>query len=228
MTFSFQKKFKLLPNFRPLGDKLAESGLWSGLVGSRTRKVRSLRGVAPSRIAKDEARPPAVRMATGSLPLSRGAEAKRARMPLRAPRPEGARPGTSTHQGRLRRELSCDSPPLRRGRWIPRWPLRLARVRGGEPARQLDWGCGWSQRVAGPGRSVAPPQTGGLADPASLQAREGRGRSIEGLVVSTFLLEKLRSSCQGRAPAVSSDDSDLSNMGTPEAPRYPLTAPELG
>ena len=188
----------------------------------------------PPRIAKGEARPlpralsPAVCMATGPLPLSRGAEANRARMPLHAPRPEGARPGMSTHQGRLRKELSRDSPPLRRGRWIPRWPLRLARVRGGEPARQLDWGCGWSQRVAGPGRSAATPQTGGLADPASLQAREGRGRSIEGLVVSAFLLEKLRSSCQGRAPAVSSDDSDLGNMGTPEAPRYPLTAPELG
>lgn len=188
----------------------------------------------PPRIAKGEARPlpralsPAVCMATGPLPLSRGAEANRARMPLHAPRPEGARPGMSTHQGRLRKELSRDSPPLRRGRWIPRWPLRLARVRGGEPARQLDWGFGWSQRVAGPGRSAATPQTGGLADPASLQAREGRGRSIEGLVVSAFLLEKLRSSCQGRAPAVSSDDSDLGNMGTPEAPRYPLTAPELG
>ena len=188
----------------------------------------------PPRIAKGEARPlpralsPAVCMATGPLPLSRGAEANRARLPLHAPRPEGARPGMSTHQGRLRKELSRDSPPLRRGRWIPRWPLRLARVRGGEPARQLDWGFGWSQRVAGPGRSAATPQTGGLAEPASLQAREGRGRSIEGLVVSAFLLEKLRSSCQGRAPAVSSDDSDLGNMGTPEAPRYPLTAPELG
>lgn len=188
----------------------------------------------PPQIAKGEARPlpralfPAVRMATGPLPLSRGAEAKRARMPLRAPPPEGARPGMSTHQGRLRRELSRDSPPLRRGRWIPRWPLRPARVRGGEPARQLDWGCGWSQRVAGPGRSAATPQTGGLADPGSRQAREGRGRSIEGLVVSAFLLEKLRASCPGRAPAVSSDDRDLSNMGIPESPRYPLTAPELG
>ena len=62
----------------------------------------------------------------------------------------------STHQGRLRKELSRDSPPLCRGRWIPRWPLRLARVRGGEPARQLDWGCGWSQRVAGRGGPRQP------------------------------------------------------------------------
>ena len=75
----------------------------------------------------------------------------------------------STHQGRLRKELSRDSPPLCRGRWIPRWPLRLARVRGGEPARQLDWGCGWSQRVAGRGglvawriQQVVKPEKGGV------------------------------------------------------------------
>ena len=55
-------------------------------------------------------------------------------MPLRYPPPEGAGPETSTHQGRLRRGLSRDSPPLRRGRWIPRLLRLPARVRGGEPA----------------------------------------------------------------------------------------------
>ena len=66
-----------------------------------------------------------------------------------------------------------------------------------------------------PGRSAATPQTGGLAGPGSRQARERRGRSIEGLVGSAFLLEELRASCQGRAPEVSSDDSDLSNTSGP-------------